>query len=163
MKIWTTILIILIYSCTEIDNQNQSGKIPNDDKETTVYIFNDQQNRATTKYNQAIMALPEYQTWDCNSWNSKIEAGGHSHFEKRKVLIDNQVFYHIELIKQKYNKTIDSFVYPQETVCYFRVDPKTDIIKILNEDTKEFLNLMSEQGQEYFKKKLRSKTCANKK
>jgi len=98
------------------------------------------------------MELPEFKTWEYNFWNSDtIKTIGYSHFEKRKLTINGKTFYHIELIRQKNNKITDSFTYPEETVCYFRVDPSENVIKILNADTKEFLNLMSEQGRQYFK------------
>jgi hypothetical protein len=148
-----TIIILISFSLI-----NCQTKVDTRQQDSTVLIYNEPQDSSTIKYNQIIMELPEYKTWEYNFWNSDtMKTIGHSHFEKRKLTITGKTFYHIELIRQKNNKIIDSFIYPEETVCYFRVDPSENIIKILNMDTKEFLNLMSEQGRQYFKNCLTKK------
>jgi uncharacterized protein YcfL len=142
-----TIIILTLFSLT-----NCQTKVDTRQKDSAVLIYNETQDSTTIKYNQTIMELPEFKTWKYNSYNSDtIKTIGYSYFEKRKLTINGKTFYHIELIRRKNNKIIDSFIYPEETVCYFRVDPSENIIKILNADTKEFLNLKSEQGRQYFR------------
>jgi len=121
-------------------------------QDSTILIYNEPLDSTTVKYNQMIMELPEYKSWEYNSLNSDAsKIIGYSHFELRKLTINGKIFYHIELMRQKNNKPTNSFIYPQETVCYFRVDPTRNIITILNTNSKEFLNLMSEQGRQYFR------------
>lgn len=157
MRTWTAIILTLIIGCTQTSQTE-----PIVDKQTTVIVYNDPQDDTTVKYNQAIMALPEYQNWNCNQWNSQIKTGGHAHFEKRNLLINGHLFYHIELISQRYNKPIDSFIHPEVAVCYFRVDLSDEKLKILNEGTGEFIELMTKEGRDYFQKILKNKSCPNK-
>lgn len=139
--------LLIITACGEKEN--------NENKEETILIYNDFKDTSTVRVNQAIMALPEYQTWEYNSWNSDTSKTiGFSHFEKRKVIYGNQVFYQIELLKQKFNKPTDSFIFDEEIVCYFRVSESDNKIRILNNESKKFLDLLSVEGRKYFKSQL---------
>lgn len=129
-----------------------------DFNDESILIYNDFKDTSTVRVNQAIMALPEYQSWEYNSWNSDTaKIIGFSHFEKRKVLFEDHLFYQIELLKQKFNKPTDSFIYDEEIVCYFRVSTSDNKIRILNLELKKFLDLMSKEGREYFKSRLSEK------
>ena len=98
------------------------------------------------------MELPEFETWEYNNRKSDTtKVIGYSHFEKRKVICGDRIFYHIELLRKKFGKLTDSFIYPEELVCYFRVFPMDNKILILDTKTKQFLDLVSEQGRRYFK------------
>jgi len=135
-------LFLLITSCEQVEKQQQ----------TTVFIYVDPTDTATVKFNQAIMQLPEYGSWKYNYSNSDTsKIIGYSYFEKRKVVSNNETFYHIELFRKKFNKVIDSFMYPDELVCYFRVYQTDNIIRILNKETTQFLDLMSIEGRDYLK------------
>jgi hypothetical protein len=126
-----------------------------DSLEAGILIYNDTKDTTTVKYNQVIMELPEYKTWEYNYSNmDTTKKIGYSHFENRKVLFNGNIFYHIELFKQRFGKVTHSFINSEEIVCYFRIEPTNDIIRILNIETKEFLNLASEEGRQYFKNSL---------
>lgn len=136
-------LLILTTSCGQADKQ---------DNQDTIVLYNDAQDSTLIKFNQAIMELPEFKTWEYNYRNSDTsKIIGYSNFENRKVITNSTIFYHIELFRQKFNKPTDSFINSKEIVCYFRVSPTDNNILILNTETEQFLDLTSEQGRQYFK------------
>jgi hypothetical protein len=150
------LIFIISISLLLANCRNKKNTKHQDNQETAMLIYNDTKDTTTVKYNQAIMELPEYKTWEYNYSNSDTTKKiGYSHFENRKIIFNGNVFYHIELFRQRFGKVTDSFINPEGIVYYFRIEPMNNIIRILNIETKEFLDLMSEEGRQYFQNSLK--------
>jgi hypothetical protein len=138
-------ILILLPGCETSNPGVESKKVAE-----AILVFNNK-DTATIKFNQAIMELPEYKAWKYNQHNASGNMTGYAFFESRTLLINETPFYHIELVKQKFGGPTDSFMHSPGTVCYFRIDPADNEIKILDTKTKSFIPLMSENGRKSFK------------
>lgn len=136
-----TILLVLIllvgFGCSDSRDISPSE----------VLIINDIRDSVSRKFIQTLLDLPEYKIWNAR----KRERRWRNYTEIRKLLIGNKVYYHIELIQNYSNELTSSSMPLPEVVCYFRADPKNNSIKIVQTETKEFLDLFSEPGYNYLK------------
>lgn len=135
-------IIILTTNCNNNKWKDDQDKLAN-----AVLVYEDIKDDNWLKFDPMISGLDE-----CKQWVIKNKNISYLNFNSRKLKINEQVFYHLELRKTFYYKPYESTIKVPYIVCYFRVDSNNNVIKIYNNETKEFINLMSSDGRKYLKK-----------
>lgn len=114
---------------------------------SSIIVLNENNGSEIQPYIERIRAVYCFQKWDLNKEHRE---NGYYFFEYRTLLINKTRYFHIELSKHAHVRPEQSTIPPPFRLAYFRVNPETQELLILDASTKQFLIFNSEEGQDYF-------------
>ena len=94
-------------------------------------------------YVDSIMELDEYR----NNLPNQAKTTHIFSFDVRKLIINDSVYYHLELWKTRIARMEESTIPSPEILAYFRILPRKGQVLIMDKSTKQFIPLMNRKGK----------------